>query len=159
MALIFKIKIDGTSKPPHWRKLKINETETFDRLHIAIQVIFGWTNSHMYQFSPKGYHSFPNIRYSYKDDSEDWYEFSSPESFPFGEFYDAEKIKIGECFHSLKQKMIYIYDFGDDWKHIIELVEITNEKVLYPVCLQGKGRDMIDDCGGIWGYYNSGSYQ
>lgn len=50
--------------------------------------------------------------------------------------------------------MVYIYDFGDDWKHTIELVEITNDKVLYPVCIQGKGCNMIDDCGGVGGFYN-----
>lgn len=50
--------------------------------------------------------------------------------------------------------MVYIYDFGDDWKHTIELVEITNDKVLYPVCIQGKGCNMIDDCGGVGEFYN-----
>lgn len=154
MAFVFKIKVNGTSKPPHWRKVKVNETTHFDNFHLIIQVLFGWGNSHIYQFSPKGYGSHPNIRYNYKDDPEDWYEFSDNKSFPFSEFYDAEQIQLQDYFHSLKQKMVYIYDFGDDWKHTIELVEITDDKVIFPICLQGKGCDMIDDCGGIWGFYN-----
>ncbi len=153
MAFVFKIKIDGSTKPPIWRKVKVNENLTFDDFHVVIQILFGWLNGHMYQFSPKGYGSTPNIRYNYKEDPEDWYEFSLPENFPFGEFYDAEKIKISDYFHSLKQKMIYIYDFGDDWKHIVELVEITNETILMPICLAGKGSDLVEDCGGIWGFY------
>jgi len=154
MAFVFKIKLDGTSKPPVWRKVKVNESITFEDFHIIIQILFGWNNSHMYQFSPKGYGSNPNIRYHYDDDIDDYYTLSSPETFPFGEYYDAEKIKLKDYFTSLKQKMTYIYDFGDDWKHILELTDITDEKIINPVCLGGKAQSPIDDCGGVWGYYN-----
>ena len=154
MAFIFKIKLDGTAKPPVWRKVKVNESTTFDDFHIVIQILFGWNNSHMYQFSPKGYGSTPNIRYQYEDDIDDYYTLSPTDTFPFGEYYDSEAIKLNDYFATPKQKMIYIYDFGDNWKHLIELIDITDEKVMYPVCTGGKGQSPFDDCGGIWGYYN-----
>ena len=134
--------------------IKVNDSITFDDFHTIIQILFEWNNSHMYQFSPKGYGSTPNIRYNYDDDINDYYTLSSPETFPFGEYYDAKKIKLKDYFTTLKQKMTYLYDFGDDWKHIIELTEIIDEKIMYPVCLGGKAQAPIDDCGGIWGYYN-----
>ena len=155
MAFVFKIKIEGSQKPPIWRKVKVNESISFDDLHLVIQVLFSWDNSHMYQFSPKDYGSTPRIMYVYEDDAEvEVRPLSPPDSFPYSERYDATIIKINEYFKIPKQKMIYIYDFGDDWKHTVELVEITDEVVLYPMCLAGKGSDMIEDCGGIWGFYN-----
>lgn len=154
MAFVFKIKVEGSSKPPIWRKVKVNESLTFDEFHLVIQILFGWSNAHMYQFSPKGYGSSPNIRYNYKDDNEDWYEFSMPSDFPDEGFYDAEKIELKHYFETPKQKIIYIYDFGDSWELTIELTEITNDTIIYPVCTSGKGSDLTEDCGGIWGFYN-----
>ena len=153
MALIFKIKIKGSSNPPIWRKIKIDESVSFDELYIAIQVAFGWDNDHMYQFSPKGYGSKPALKYEYGDDFDDMHPFSNPSSFPHGEYYNAELIKLKGYFKNVKQKMIYIYDFGDDWEHIIELVEITDERSLFPVCISGKGSNLMEDSGGIWGFY------
>ena len=155
MSFIFKIKLEGSSKPPIWRKVKVNESITFDDFHIVIQIVFGWNNSHMYHFSPKGFGSTPNIHYYYDDsDIDDYNTPSSIETFPFGKNYDAEKIKLKDYFTSIKQKMVYIYDFGDNWKHTIELTHITDLKTVHPICLGGKGQAPIDDCGGIWGYYN-----
>lgn len=154
MAFTFKIKIDGSQKPPIWRKVKVNESFTFDDLHVIIQVLFGWENAHMYMFSPKGWGSIPRIMYIFDDDEEvEVRPLSSPDTFPYGERYDAEKIKLDDYFQVPKQKMVYIYDYGDDWKHIVELVEITDEVILYPVCLGGKGSDLVEDCGGIGGFY------
>ena len=41
MAFLFKIKIDGSQKPPIWRKVKVNEDFTFDEFHAVIQILFG----------------------------------------------------------------------------------------------------------------------
>lgn len=49
--------------------------------------------------------------------------------------------------------MIYIYDFGYDWKHSITLTEITDEKLLTPQCVAGKGTAPIEDCGVIYRSY------
>jgi hypothetical protein len=155
MTFTFKIKIDGSSKPPIWRKVKVNSTISFDDFHLVIQVLFGWRNYHMYQFSPSGWRSTPCIMYIYEDDAEvEIRPLSDPDTFPYGERYDAEKIKLEDYFRQLKQKMVYMYDFGDDWKHTIELIEVSDDTVLYPVCLGGKGSNLEEDCGGIWGFYN-----
>lgn len=155
MAYIFKIKLEGSSKPPIWRKVKLNENLTFLDLHLVIQGVFNWDNTHLFRFSPRGWGSTPCLQQKL-DDEDNWYEepFSKPNTWPYGELYDASKIKLKDYYKKLKQKIIYIYDFGDDWKHSIELVEITNETILTPICLAGKGAAPIEDCGGIWGYYN-----
>ncbi len=152
MAYEFKIKLEGSSKPPIWRKVKVNENIGFLDLHTVIQGVFGWTNSHLFEFSPKGWGGSPRLQQDFGRD--DWGEdaFSERDTWPYGERYDASKIKLEDYFHSLKQKITYIYDFGDDWCHAVELVDITDEKLLRPV-FAGKGQAPVDDCGGIWGYY------
>lgn len=155
MAFVFKIKLEGSSKPPIWRKVKVNGSLTFLELHWVIQGVFNWENAHLFQFSPKGWGSVPRLQENFEGEA-DWGEgpFSEPDSWPYGERYDASKIKLEDYFHSLKQKMVYIYDFGDDWKHTIELVEVTDEKLVHPICLAGKAQAPVEDCGGIWGYYH-----
>lgn len=152
MAFIFKIKLDGSSKPPIWRKIKINELASFYDLHIAIQKAMGWYNEHLYQFSPKGWGTFPTLSDAYEDD---WTgPMMKPQNWPHGEKFEASKIRLNQYFNALNQKIVYIYDFGDDWQHTIELLEITQDKTIKPVCLAGKGTCPPEDCGGIGGYYN-----
>ncbi len=155
MAYIFKIKLDGSTKPPIWRKVKVNESLTFLELHWVIQGVFGWQNAHMFEFSPNGWGSTPRLQQNFEGEVL-WDEapFSDPNTWPDGERYDAAGIKLEDYFDSPKQGIVYIYDFGDDWRHIVELVQITDEKILQPVCLGGNGKAPVDDCGGIWGYYD-----
>lgn len=154
MAFIFKIKIDGSSKPIIWRKVKVNENLSFNDFHLVIQILFGWENYHLYMFSPKGWQSRPEISPDYDDEFSMDKPFSPIDTFPHGQRYDAEKIFLKDYFNAEKQKITYIYDFGDDWIHTIELVKITDETVLYPACMEGKGSDLSEDSGGIWGFYN-----
>ncbi len=49
---------------------------------------------------------------------------------------------------------MYIYDFGDDWKHQITLEKVTEEKLLRADCMAGQGTCPPEDCGGALGYEN-----
>ncbi|MDT7829266.1 plasmid pRiA4b ORF-3 family protein [Pricia sp. S334] len=153
MAYVFKIKLKGSSQPPIWRKIKIHESATFLELHWVIQKTFGWHNSHLHQFSPGGWTGTPILQEDLGIEYFDQEPFSDSETWPHGEYYHCAKIKLNQYFHSPKQMITYIYDFGDDWEHTIELIEITDDKILRPVCLTGKGRTPMEDCGGMWGYY------
>jgi hypothetical protein len=61
---------------------------------------------------------------------------------------------IARYFTSQNTKALYIYDFGDDWQHDIELEEILPRELggAYPRCLAGKRACPLEDCGGVWGY-------
>jgi hypothetical protein len=140
MAYLFKIKLEGTSKPPVWRKLLVPENYTFAQLHMAIQGAFGWENAHLFRFHD-GYDG--NIK------------IGIPYDMGFGEEMDedAEKIKLNSLFGQEKQKLLYEYDFGDSWEHTLTLEKISDEKIMQARCLAGKGACPPEDCGGIWGYY------
>ena len=48
-AYQLKIGIKG-SKPPIWRRVTVPEQITFEQLHRIIQIVFQWSDSHLYQF-------------------------------------------------------------------------------------------------------------
>jgi hypothetical protein len=137
----FKIQIQDIQKPPVWRRVLVPAQITFDQFHQIIQVVFGWEDCHLYQFSQYGWGSEPI------------YKIPDPE-------YDDETIldsvigKLSDVFDTVGQKFIYIYDFGDNWKHNITLEEISDTKIAVANCIAGKGACPPEDCGGIPGYYN-----
>jgi len=138
MTFQFKIQIKGITKPPVWRRVEVPATMTFEEFHEVIQTVFPWMDMHLYQFSPKGYGSNPVIAPAID-------EMDKPDM-------KEEKTKLSEFFNAEKQTFTYIYDFGDDWNHLITLEKITDKPCPSPVCLAGKGACPPDDCGGIWGY-------
>lgn len=137
----FKIQLQGITHPPVWRRVTVPSTYSFLHFHYLIQYAFGWTNTHLFQFSEKGFGSRTIITKTYDD----------------GDFGDdnqveAEGVKLSDVFKREKQALIYIYDFGDSWEHKITLEKIIPEKTIQPDCLDGKGKCPPEDCGGVWGY-------
>lgn len=51
----------------------------------------------------------------------------------------------------------YIYDFGDEWIHRIELEQIQtlDKTIKYPVCISGAMNCPPENCGGTYGYYEN----
>jgi hypothetical protein len=138
MQFIFKIQLKNVIEPKVWRRVSVPANFSFARFHLVIQAAFGWGNYHLYQFSEKGYGSFPII--------------SPPSEWDDGDTKDAKKIKLSQIFKELKQKYTYIYDFGDDWLHIITLEKILEEPALKAILIKGEGTCPPEDCGGPWGY-------
>jgi hypothetical protein len=141
MAFQFKIQLKDIIAPPVWRRLSVPEQFTFYRFHKAIQVAFGWGNTHLFQFSPGGYNSHPVIT------------IPNPE-WDAEPVLDGKKTRLSDIFSAPKQKFVYLYDLGDNWIHTVTLEKITEEKILRADCIAGKGACPPEDCGGSWGYTN-----
>ena len=60
-------------------------------------------------------------------------------------------ISIGQLHLGKIQKFDYVYDFGDDWRHSIQIESVSTGQMEleYPTCIAGKGACPIEDCGGI----------
>jgi len=118
-----KISIKG-AKPPIWRRVLVKPNITFSELHQNIQDLFDWDDSHLYMFRGK------------RDDYED---------------EECSKQSIQTELKDIKDKITYIYDFGDDWQHEIVLEKILplDEKLHYPICTGGRRAAPLEDCGGI----------
>lgn len=154
------------SKPPIWRTVAVPSDIRLYDLHKVIQAAFGWENYHLHQFILNKKKPKPtNVELAELIRSENWEEFASRMtnqrffSLPMFELEDIEderKIRLSDLVPMPKQKLEYEYDFGDSWKHIIEVkkVEPPAGGVTYPICLDGKLACPPEDCGGVWGYYD-----
>jgi len=132
-----KITLKG-AKPPIWRRFLIESSVTLPRLHDAIQIVMGWTNSHLHQFIADGAY------------------FGVPDpDFGLDEVLDEKKYKLNQLLTAEKDSISYEYDFGDDWTHKITLEKILpfDPKAQLPFCVKAKGACPPEDVGGIWGYY------
>ena len=142
MTYQFKIQIKGITKPPVWRRVLVPDTFTFQQFHFLIQEVFGWENVHLYSFSEEVYGG--SFRISEPDEMDDCY---------FIPTKDASKVKLRAYFgKDTSKSLVYWYDFGDDWMHIIKLELVSDEVLLHPRCLAGKGTCPPEDCGGVGGY-------
>ena len=151
MAFQFKIQLNRISKPPVTRELVVNDNISFHKFHEIIQIAMGWAECHLYMCSPKGYGSFPKFEENTPDAGIDFAPISYLKLGYDGTF-DSGKVKLKDYFEIVKDQITYIYDFGDDWKHTITLIKITDLNVDKPFLTKGKGKCPPEDCGGIWGY-------
>ena len=139
----FKITLWGI-RPPIWRRIRVPETYALWDLHVAIQDVMGWADYHLHEFgiiSPK---NGEKVR------------IGIPEGDFDREVLPGWKQKIADYFTLENKKADYVYDFGDDWEHIIELEKILprEKNTEYPVCIKGRRACPPEDCGGTGGYYN-----
>jgi len=144
MTFHFKIQIKNITHPPVWRRISVPSNFTFEDFHYIIQISFGWHNSHLYEFSPKGFGSWPQIKTKFEED----FDFG----FSYGEVIEPHEIKLSDIFKNVGQKFTYIYDFGDSWEHVITLEKILSDNMLYPKIITGKSQCPPEDCGGPLGY-------
>ncbi|MGH2985196.1 MAG: plasmid pRiA4b ORF-3 family protein [Solirubrobacterales bacterium] len=129
-----KVKLQGVSKPPVWRRLRLRANTPLDRLHEAIVAAFGWQGYHMHVFS-----SGPD-------------EFGVPD--PELGFIDERRVSLGQLIGGVGERLRYTYDFGDGWEHEIVAEELldADPAVHYPILVEAKGACPPEDCGGPWGY-------
>lgn len=129
---ICKIVIEDTH-PPVWRRVMIPERITFQELHEIIQVLFGWEDMHLHEFV------IPSDNIS----------ISSEFSELYGDFFEEETL-IDSFFQKYKW-IRYIYDFGDEWRHKINIEKIDEEyQGRTAVLMKVKGDNFLEDSGGIW---------
>ena len=128
------------SKPPIRRTVLVDPGTTLGQLHKVLQIVMGWTDSHLHQFV-----SGPEI-FGVPDDEEGGL-------FGF-QVKDENKHRLSEILRREKDVLIYEYDFGDDWSHEVVLEKIfpLDSSINLPKCIKGKRACPPEDCGGIWGY-------
>lgn len=135
-----KIRLKG-SKPPIWRRVLVSEDSTFYDLHNLIQISMNWDGFHLYEFRiDDDYFPMENIETGFSN-----FNLSKDKAL-------HQKLKMQ--LNKPGTKIEYVYDFGDEWQHIIILEKVlaAEEGQQYPVCIGGKGACPPDDSGGILAY-------
>ena len=135
-----KVTLDGI-RPPIWRRIQVRGDISLFKLHNILQVVMGWYDYHLHQFSIDG----------------EFYSVISREADMLGDYFkDEKKVKLSKVIPGEKFKFTYEYDFGDSWNHniLVEKIFKPQEDLLHPVCLKGKRSAPPEDCGGKGGYYH-----
>jgi hypothetical protein len=122
-------------KPPIWRIIQVPDDISFYKLHRIIQEAFGWQDYHLFEFDCKGI------------------SIGKPDKEYGNDIKNATRIKVTNYLNE-KDKLVYTYDFGDNWVHEIVIEKILQrvEGVKYPRCISGKRSCPPEDVGGVPGY-------
>jgi hypothetical protein len=144
-VVTYRVRVDLTgTKPPLWRRLELASDLFLNEIHDVIQTAFGWTDSHLHEFAS----------------GEDYYHFSAEHYLcPFqaaeGETgVPEEDVRLDEVLAKPGDKLFYLYDFGDDWMHVIKLEaeRPRDDSAPSAVCIGGRRPGPSEDCGGVSGY-------
>ena len=135
----YKLRLILYSEVELWREIEVPDNITFERLHFIIQKLFGFRNSHMWEFRIPKEH--PD-----KD------EVDLNDIVKRIDYKKSFKIKLNEVFNN--QTIVdYEYDFGDSWEIIIHKIEETKYKNKTAIIHDYHGRyNPMDDMGGIFTY-------
>lgn len=158
-AAIIKITLE-LEKQEVWRRLVVPVNISFPKLHEVIQYAFGWKNYHLHQFfiyDENIYHElFVNHPAYHKDNKKPIINLvSSEEDLAYQDEYgvDMKLVKGIKLSEYIPARIKYIYDYGDNWEHYIEIEKIIEDYDRnYPVCLEGEGNTHPEDVGGESGY-------
>lgn len=114
-------------EPKVIRVVDVPRDITLPELHDVLQVVVGWTDGHLHQFVAAG------TAYGVPD-PDDWME---------------QKDESQHTLKDLPQQFTYLYDFGDGWEHLVEVVGSGADQ---PGCVSGEGNCPPEDVGGAPGY-------
>jgi pRiA4b ORF-3-like protein len=133
---LLKIQLNDI-EPEIWRRFVVPASITLDRLHDIIQIVMGWADCHLHEFTigKKRYTEYPESR-------EDGLE--------------SGNYRLGDLIKQKGRTFRYIYDFGDGWEHELTIVDnryFNPELRTEIACLDGANACPPEDVGGVPGYY------
>ncbi|MDQ6747407.1 MAG: plasmid pRiA4b ORF-3 family protein [Candidatus Dormibacteraeota bacterium] len=142
-ALILRFRIElQDSDPLVWRAIEVPGDYTFWDLHVAIQDAMGWLDYHLHRFT------LPHPR-TRQERVFGIHNLSADCDDPPGWAH-----QIAALFTVRNATAVYLYDFGDGWRHTVRLVAMVRRDFTrpYPRCVAGERACPPEDCGGIPGF-------
>ena len=132
---LFKIRLMDVN-PTVWRRFIVPAEIPLDRFHDVIQIVMGWTDSHLHKFTiaKKRYTEYPE---------------STADGLPCGRY------RLGDLVKRKGSVINYLYDFGDSWEHELCLEDSNFDDPDLPppvFCLEGARACPPEDVGGVPGY-------
>ena len=118
--------------PQVWRRLLVRSDSTIAQLHDTLQIAFGWADEHLHQFLIRGK--------PYGIGRSGWMSFDD----------NPHQVQLRDFHFRWKETWVYEYDLTDWWQHEIRLEQVLpfDPAKQYPICLAGKRRGPIENCGG-----------
>lgn len=134
---VFSLRLTVAAIQPRiWRRLLVRETMWLNRLHEAVQALFGWYDyqTHMFSIGDRRYGNPVNHDGVVVEDDRD---------------VTLADLNLGE--HT---RFSYDYLFAEGWHVDIrqEKAMVAEKKGLYPRCVAGERAGPPEDCGGLEAY-------
>ena len=144
-VMTYRIRVGlADTAPPVWRGLELASDLFLNEVHDIIQAAFAWQNSHLHRFgSGPGFYS-PETEY-----------YLMPFDVAEGEpGIPEEQVRLDEVLVEDGDRLFYVYDFGDDWEHVLTLQTVLPREpdAQRAVCTDGRRPAPPEDCGGVMGY-------
>ncbi|KNZ41723.1 plasmid pRiA4b ORF-3 family protein [Acetobacterium bakii] len=142
LDLLIRLDLRGSSVT---RRLLVPVDITFHELHEIIQIVFDWQGSHLHGFNlfDQKDRCIVNVVSAFED------KFETRQDCPVVQDKD---IRI-ETYIKDANKIIYTYDYGDEWNHDIIVHGIVSDyDKNYPTCIMAEGNRPPEDVGGISGF-------
>jgi hypothetical protein len=132
------------------RRLRVPASISFMQLHELLQKAFEWHNYHLFYFGilkkdKKGYRTDPVVELVTEIEQREECG-SNTRTKPM------TGVKLSDYLPEYK-KILYVYDYGDDWRSIVSVVNvIDNCEEELPILLSGEGDSPPEDVGGLAGF-------
>ena len=140
-----ELEVELELNTPCKRRIVVPENINFFQFHKILQNCFAWRDEHLHRFIIE-----TDAVGRISKTIEPVWDDRMP--LPGVEVLDSEQVKVREIFPA-REKIIYEYDFGDDWVHTIRLCRIIEDCTEpYPRCIMAVGDPPMENCGGPDGY-------
>jgi hypothetical protein len=125
--------------PLIWRQVEVPTSVTLKVLHDIIQVVMGWFDYHLWEFT------IGKQTYGLPMD----YDWGTEPRMA------AAKVRLRDVLKPRKTLIDYTYDFGDCWEHRLTVTDVRAGRpgVSYPRYTGGERNGPPEDCGGIPGFH------
>lgn len=126
-------------EPEIWRRIVVPDTLTLLELHAVLQGAIGWQDCHLHAYE------IGDQRYEVPE---------TDEYGPEEGCLDERKFTLKKALKGLSE-FSYVYDFGDNWRHRIEIESVMPtfpRRMHWPICIGGENACPPEDCGGAYDY-------
>ncbi len=129
----------SSTEPPVWRRVAVPSSFSLAELHEVIQQSMGWQQHHMHQFQA----------------GQKIYGPQAADDFLEQSVLDETRYFLDELEKEMLQGLVYTYDFGDSWEHVVLLEKVIPKGAAqpYPVVLDGARACPPEDIGGVPMYH------
>jgi hypothetical protein len=136
-VLVFKVALKGNKRV--WRRIAVRGNQTLDDFHEAIFGAFDRDDEHLYSFP------FPIPGLRGRAALRGAREYTHPEAVESSSgstSHNAADTPVQTLGLVRGQKLLYLFDFGDEWWHevTVEQIDAPVEKGAYPRVLERKGK-------------------
>lgn len=130
MPLVHHLKVTLTDfRPAVWRRLRVPSAVTLGELGDILRVAFEWGGDHLHLFDAD------HVRYG-------------PDPLLEGpDLFHEDSVRLIEVLPRPGAALHYIYDLGDEWRHLVEVEDIVPAEpdARYPVCVGGAEKAPEED--------------